>query len=84
MPEQEIGQIMAFFARPVVAGIQLTGPLAVGDQVRIHGHTTNITMVVESMQLDNAPIQQAVAGQAIGLKVPDRVREGDLVYRVTS
>lgn len=83
MPEVEIGRVMDFFARPVVAGVELTGPLAVGDEVHIHGHSTDIHMTIESMQIDNVPVQRAQAGQAVGLKVPDRVRRGDLVYKVT-
>lgn len=83
MPEQEIGRVLDFFARPVVAAIELTGALAVGDQVHFHGHTTDMTMTVESMQLDNTPLQSAAAGQAIGLKVSDRVRRGDVVYKIS-
>ena len=40
-------------------------------------------MVVESIQIDRADVQEAKAGDSIGIKVPDRVRDGDLVYRVT-
>ncbi|MFC1873440.1 translation elongation factor-like protein [Chloroflexota bacterium] len=83
MPETEIGKVADFFARPVVAGIDLTATLAVGDKVHIKGHTTDIEFVVKSMQIDNADIQQAKAGSAVGLKVSDRVRKGDSVYKVT-
>ena len=84
MPEIEIGQVKAFFARPVVAGIDLTGTLAIGDRVRIKGHTTDLQMTVESMQIDNVPMRQAQPGQAVGLKVADRVRPGDVIYKVTA
>lgn len=81
MPEIEIGHVSDFFARPVVAGVELTGSLRVGDVIHIKGHTTDLSLTVESMQLDNMDVQEARAGQAIGIKVPDRVRRGDRVYK---
>ncbi|MBI4336894.1 MAG: translation elongation factor-like protein [Chloroflexi bacterium] len=83
MPEQAIGHISAFFARPVVAGLDLTAPLRVGDRIHIKGHTTDIALVVESMQVNNRAVQQAAPGEQVGVKVPDRVRPGDTVYLVT-
>ena len=83
MAEQEIGKVMDFFARPVVAGIDMTGTLRVGDSIHIKGHTTDIKMVVASMQIDNANVDEAKKGQSVGIKVPDRVRAGDIVYKIT-
>jgi len=83
MAEVEIGQVSDFFARPVVAGITLSGSLKVGDKVHIKGHTTDIEFVVESMQVNNANVTEGKAGDAIGIKVTDRVRAGDHVYKVT-
>lgn len=83
MPETEIGQVSAFFARPLVAGIDLTGLLKLGDRLHIKGHTTDLELTVESMQIENAAVREAHAGQAVGVKMPDRVRPGDRVYRVT-
>ena len=82
MAEELIGKVSDFFARPVVAGIELTGGLKVGDNIRIKGHTTDLEMAVESMQIDNAGVSEAKAGDSIGIKVSDRVRAGDLVYKV--
>lgn len=83
MPEEEIGKVSTFFARPVVAGIDLTSGLRVGDTIHIKGHTTDIELNVESLQVDNADVKEANAGASVGVKVPDRVRPGDHVYRVT-
>jgi len=83
MPEVEIGKVSDFFARPVVAGIELTAPLKVGDKIHILGHTTEMELTVESMQINNVDVKQAKAGDAIGIKVSDRVRRGDTVYKVT-
>jgi len=83
MPEIEIGTITDFFARPVVAAVELTGELKVGDKIRIHGHTTDMELIVSSMQIHNQDVTAAKAGDAVGLKVTDKVRHGDKVSKVT-
>ena len=83
MPEVEIGKVSDFFARPVVAGIELTASLKQGDIIHITGHTTDMEMTIESMQIDSVNVQEAKAGDAVGIKVSDRVRQGDTVYKVT-
>jgi selenocysteine-specific translation elongation factor len=83
MPEKEIGTVSDFFARPVVAGIEMSGKLKLGDKIHIKGHTTDIEMLVASMQINNAEVTEAKAGDSVGIKVNDRVRRGDTVYKVT-
>jgi len=83
MPETEVGKISDFFARPVVAAIDLTASLKVGDRIHIKGHTTDVEMTVDSMQIDNKSVTEANKGQPVGIKVPDRVRGGDTVYKIT-
>ncbi len=83
MAEEIIGKVEDFFAHPVVAGIGLTASLKVGDKIRIKGHTTDIEMTVDSIQIDNANVAEAGAGDSIGIKVPERVRAGDSVYKIT-
>ncbi len=82
MPEVEVGKVSDFFAKPVVAGIQLTGTLRVGDRIHIKGHTTDLELIVESIQIERVDIIEGKPGDAIGIKVPDRVRPGDAVYKV--
>jgi len=83
MAEDIVGMVEDFFAHPVVAGIKLTGTLNVGDKIRIKGHTTDLELVVGSMQIDNANVNEAKAGDSIGIKVTDRCRAGDTVYKIT-
>jgi translation elongation factor EF-Tu-like GTPase len=83
MAETEIGKVSDFFARPVVAAIELTAGLKVGDKIHIKGHTTDVEMTITSMQIENKSITEARAGQSVGIKVPDRVRQTDIVYKVT-
>ena len=82
MPEVEIGKVDDFFARPLVAGITLTGTLNVGDKIHIKGHTTDMEAIVTSMQINNANVNTAKTGDAIGIKLTDRVRPGDKIYKV--
>jgi len=82
MKEKEVGTVSDFFAHVVVAGITLTGALTVGDNIHIKGHTTDIEMTVASMQIDNKDVAGAKKGQSVGIKVPERVRPGDVVYKV--
>jgi translation elongation factor EF-1alpha len=82
MKEKAVGTVSDFFAHVVVAGINLTGALKVGDKVHIKGHTTDIEMDITSMQIDNENVTKASKGKSVGIKVPDRVRPGDTVYKV--
>ena len=83
MAEIEIGKVSDFFARPVVAGVELTAPLKVGDRIHILGHTTDMELTVESMQIDNVNVEEAKSGDIVGIKVSDRVRRGDKAYKIT-
>jgi translation elongation factor EF-1alpha len=83
MSEEIIGEVSDFFAHPVVAGIELTAGLRVGDKIRIKGHTTDLEMTVDSIQINNEQVEEAKEGDSIGVKVSERVRSGDLVYKIT-
>jgi len=83
MAEVEVGRVSDFFAKPVVAGIELSGTLNVGDKIHIKGSTTDMELTVESMQINRVDISEGKAGDLVGIKVPDRVRRGDNVYKVT-
>ena len=82
MSEEIIGNVSDFFARPVVAAIELTAALKLGDKIHIKGHTTDLELIVDSIQIDNASVQEAKAGDSVGVKISERVRRGDTVYKV--
>ena len=83
MPDVEIGMVTDFFAKPVVAGIELSGTLRIGDKIHIKGSTTDMELTVESMQIERVNITEGKPGDLVGIKVLDRVRRGDKVYKVT-
>ena len=83
MPEERVGIVNDYFAHIGVAGIDLEGILRVGDRIHIKGHTTDLEQAVESLQIAHEQVEEAKAGDAIGIKVSDRCRGGDVVYKVT-
>jgi putative protease len=83
MEEKKVGEIIKYFGKIGVAAIQLSeGLLKVGDTIHIVGHTTDITQGIDSMQIENKNVQEAGPGADIGIKVKDKVREHDVVYKV--
>jgi translation elongation factor EF-Tu-like GTPase len=82
MPEVEVGKVSDYFSHIMVAGVDLSGALRVGDRIHILGHTTDIEMSVDSMQINRADVPQAKSGDSVGIRVPERVRRGDIVYIV--
>lgn len=83
MSEIEVGVVTHYFGKIGVAGIEITGgKLTVGDTIHILGHTTDLTETIGSMQVDNQSVENAEAGQQIGIKVSDHVREHDKVYKI--
>lgn len=79
---EELGKVTHYFAKIEVAVIDLTAPLSVGDKIAIKGATTDLEQKVESMQIEHENVTTAKAGQSIGLKVKERVRESDVVYKI--
>jgi putative protease len=83
MSETQVGRVSRYFGKVGVAAIEIeAGDLHIGDTIRIRGKTTDVSQVVESMQLEHQAVQTAVPGQLVGIKVQERVREHDLVYKV--
>jgi len=80
--KKPVGKVTHFFTKIGVGVIELSDELKVGDKISIEGATTNVQQTVQSMQIEHKEVQSASAGDAIGLKVDQRVREGDLVYKL--
>ncbi len=80
--ENHIGQVTHYFKRIGVAVLELSGGLKVGDVVHILGHSTDFTQPVESMEIEHQKVQSVGPGADVALKVIERVRKGDAVYKV--
>ena len=85
MEEREIGHISHYFGHISVAAIEVTeGTVSVGETLHFKGHTTDFEMKVESMQIEHESVSEVKAGDSIGIKVPEKVRIGDKVFKVIS
>jgi putative protease len=83
MSENEIAVVVKFFAKPSVAALKvLSGTIKIGDRLKYSGHTTDFTEEVTSMQVENQAVTEAKAGDMVGIKVKERVRENDKVFLV--
>ena len=79
--EQEVGKVTHYFGKVSVAGIELKAPLALGDTIVIRWATTEFEQEIDSMQIEQQQVEKAEAGEAIGIKVKEKARKGDVVYK---
>ena len=83
MAEAELGRITHYFSKLGVAAIEITqDALRLGDTIHVKGHTSDFVVKIDSMQIDGKSVDEAKAGQSIGIRVPEHAREHDLVYKV--
>jgi translation elongation factor EF-Tu-like GTPase len=83
MAEQKIGIVTHYFGKIGVAALKITdGELKVGDTIHIKGHASDFTQTVDSMQVEHESVDVARAGDEVGMKTAEYVREDDSVYRV--
>jgi putative protease len=81
--EEKVGTVVGYYAKIGVAAVRLSdGALQVGDRIRIHGHTTDFEQTVESLQLEHRAIERAERGTEAALKVRERVRLHDQIFRI--
>ncbi|MBU2639687.1 MAG: translation elongation factor-like protein [Nanoarchaeota archaeon] len=84
MSEEKVGKVMSFYSNINVAAIELTdGSLSVGDKIHIKGATTDFEQTVDSMQVEHKVVQEAEEGTSVGIKVKDKVRPSDEVFKIT-
>ncbi len=79
---RSVGKIVHYYDKLSVGIIELTGAVKVDDKIKIKGHSTDIEQMVDSIQINHADVQEAKAGDVIGIKVNGHVREDDKVYAV--
>lgn len=78
---REVGVIKHYYPKIGVAIVELSAPLNIGDKILIMGSNTNFEQTVESMQIEHKDVQAAEAGKSIGLRLAQRVRENDVVFK---
>lgn len=80
--EKKIGKITHYFGKISVAVLELSDELNVGDTIHIVGGNRDFTQTVGSIQIEHQNVEKAGPGEAVGLKVDQLVKEGDIVYKV--
>jgi putative protease len=83
MAEELVGTITHYFSKPMVGVVKLDADINVGDVLHFRGNTTDFQQEIQSMQVEHAGVETAAAGSEIAIKVNERVRTHDEVYRVT-
>lgn len=82
MEEKLIGKITHYFGKINVAIVELSRVLKMGDHIHIKGHSTDFEQDISSIQIEHEDVKKAKKGDAVGIKVDEKVREGDEVYLV--
>ncbi len=82
LTKEKIGEVFNFFVKPSVAAIDISGEINVGDKLQFLGATTDFEMVIKSMQIEGEDVETVKKGQKVGIKVPERVRPTDEVYKI--
>ncbi|MBM3253861.1 MAG: hypothetical protein FJZ16_06395, partial [Candidatus Omnitrophica bacterium] len=62
MEEREIGAITHYYGHLSVGIVELKDALKVGDSIHIKGHSSDVTQIVDSMQIEHANVQEAKKG----------------------
>ncbi|UCF20554.1 MAG: translation elongation factor-like protein [Gemmatimonadota bacterium] len=83
MTEELVGTITHYFAKPEVGVVKLTVEIKIGDTLHFHGHTTDFQQEITSMQVEHVDVETAAAGTEVAIRLKERVRPHDEVYRVT-
>ena len=85
MDKLRVGEVFHYFPKAGVAAIRVTEtPVRVGDTLLFQGPSTNFDQTVDSLEIDKVKVEQATAGQSVGIKVRDRARPGDYVYKIVA
>lgn len=75
-----IGVVTHYYGNIEVGIVKFSKPVKVGVEVRFKGATTDFQQKIAAMQYEHREIPEAKKGQEVGIKVENKVRQGDEVY----
>ena len=85
MEKVRVGEVFHYFPKAGVAAIRVTDTsIRVGDTLLFQGPSTNFDQNVDSLEIDKVKVEQATPGQSVGIRVRDRARPGDFVYKIVA
>jgi len=82
--ETEVGKVVHYYDKVGVAIVELSEKLAVGDTVKLKRGEDEFEQEVTSMQLEHESVESAKKGDAVGIKVDQKTKEGAVVFKVTA
>ncbi len=84
MAEIEVGVVHNYYDKIAVVAIEITNDeLSIGDGIHIKGHTTDYKTTIKSMQIEHQSVEKAKKGDMVGIKLEEKVRRHDKVYKIT-
>ena len=83
MADQEVGKVIHYYDKAMVAVVRLSGKLAVGEKIKVVKGENDFTMEIASMQIDHKPVEKGGKGDEIAVKLESPTKEGAIIFRVT-
>ena len=84
LSRKPIGKVSNYLPKIGVAIIALIDEIHTSDKILIEGTTTSLIQDAPSIEINNQKVEMAKAGQTVGLKVDEKARKGDVVFRLPS
>lgn len=78
--DKPVGEVTHYYSGLKVAIVRFNQDMQVGKSLTFQGATTDFSQDLNSMEVDHKSVSVAPKGKEVGLKVKDKVREGDKVY----
>ena len=83
MAEQEVGKVIHYYDKAMVAVVRLSGDLAAGDMIKVAKGESDFEMKIASMQVDHEPVSAGKAGDEVAIKVENPTKVGAVISKVT-
>ena len=83
MSGKRIGEVIHYYERISVAGIQLSSPLSKGDRVHFLGHGSDFTQEITSIQVEHESIDTAEKGTEVVVRTVKPVKPHIAVFLIT-
>jgi uncharacterized Zn finger protein len=85
MSDKAIGVITHYYGKPGVSVVKLNqgASLKKGDKIQIKGHSVDFTQTVSSIQVNHQDVESVDSADDFGLKVDQKVHEGDQLFAIS-
>ncbi len=84
MKQKPIGKVLHYYDHLGVAVVKFNKAVKVGEEIYFKGAHADFVQTINSIQYEHESIKSAKKGQDVGIKVDQKVHEGNEVYGVKS